>query len=159
MSIVRRSVNSLWYAIFSLIVGILLVVGGTGAATNISEIIVTVLGVLLLAFGIVNLCFGAIFYGIGQMVLGILMVCFAGPFVWAAYLILGIMMLVSGISGFVDHHNAVIVNILDIIIGVALFVTAIGIRSSWANNVTDIFFYVTGALMIVDGILILVRRH
>ena len=151
--------NSWWYAIFSIVIGILLVVGGTGAAANISQIMVTIMGVILLAFGIVNLCFGAIFYGVGELVLGILMICFAWQFVWAAYLILAIMMLVNGVSGLVDHHTSVIVNILDIIVGLALFITAIGIRTNWANEVTNIFFYVTGALMIVDGILVLVRRH
>lgn len=159
MSVTRRSMNSWWYAIFSIVIGILLVVGGTGAATNISQIMVTIMGVILLAFGIVNLCFGAIFYGVGELVLGILMICFAWQFVWAAYLILAIMMLVNGVSGLVDHHTSVIVNILDIIVGLALFITAIGIRTNWANEVTNIFFYVTGALMIVDGILVLVRRH
>jgi hypothetical protein len=134
-------------------------VGGTGEAANISQIMVTIMGVILLAFGIVNRCFGAIFYGVGELVLGILMICFAWQFVWAAYLILAIMMLVNGVSGLVDHHTSVIVNILDIIVGLALFITAIGIRTNWANEVTNIFFYVTGALMIVDGILVLVRRH
>ncbi len=159
MSVTHRSMNSWWYAIFSIVIGILLVVGGTGAAANISQIMVTIMGVILLAFGIVNLCFGAIFYGVGELVLGILMICFAWQFVWAAYLILAIMMLVNGVSGLVDHHTSVIVNILDIIVGLALFITAIGIRTNWANEVTNIFFYVTGALMIVDGILVLVRRH
>ena len=159
MSVTHRSMNSWWYAIFSIVIGILLVVGGTGAAANISQIMVTIMGVILLAFGIMNLCFGAIFYGVGELVLGILMICFAWQFVWAAYLILAIMMLVNGVSGLVDHHTSVIVNILDIIVGLALFITAIGIRTNWANEVTNIFFYVTGALMIVDGILVLVRRH
>ena len=68
MSVTHRSMNSWWYAIFSIVIGILLVVGGTGAAANISQIMVTIMGVILLAFGIVNLCFGAIFYGVGELV-------------------------------------------------------------------------------------------
>lgn len=157
---VARKVRTtpIWYAILLIILGVLLVIGGAGMAETISKVVITVMGVFLLAYGIINTLAGFTFLGILQIIFGILMICFAWFFYWLAFLVLGVILFAYGISRIAHHQGWLITNIINLIVGLAIILLSMGFKFAWAETVVQIIYIVAGALLIVDGILILVRR-
>ena len=153
--------SSLLMAIIFIVLGVMLLIGGVGAATNILMWIVFVMGIVLIVFGVLALLGGLIPVGVVELVVGILMVSFAWTLAWVAILVLGVLLLVAGIQGLGGKGNALTV-VLDIILGIALICFSLGINwgNAWFGDVwatiSNILFYVLGALMIVDGVLMLV---
>lgn len=153
----KLSNASLLYAILSIVIGVMLLVGGFGAAADIMKWVVLVMGIVLVVFGILALTSGAVTVGVVELVVGILMIVFAWTLVWLAFLILGILLLAAGIQGITKKGN-IIVTILDIVLGIALICLSLGLNWGWNATVVNVIFYITGALMIVDGILVLIKK-
>ncbi len=148
----------LWYAIVLMVVGILLIIGGSSAAESISKWMITVIGIVLAVFGILSMLGGLIGTGIVIVAFGALMITFAWLFYWLAFLILGISLLAYGIRGIAYHSGWILTNIVDLIIGVAIISLSLGFRFNWASTIIEIIYIASGALMFVDGLLILVRK-
>ncbi len=154
----RIGITPIWYAILMIVVGALLIVGGSTAAQNISSIITMIIGILLIVFGVLNIISGFVTLGVVQLVFGILMVSFAWVFYWIAFLFLGVILLAYGLQGLIRSRGWIITNIIDLIIGVAIILLALGFKFTWAATLVEIIYIVAGALLVIDGILALIRR-
>jgi len=69
------------------------------------------------------------------------------------YIALGIGLAIIGVSGIVQKQGRLVTNIVDLVIGIVLILLAFGVQGAW--SVANVFFYIVGALMIVDGIMVL----
>lgn len=144
------------YSFVMIFVGILLCVGGASSASDIMGILITVIGVLWIVFGVLDLITADLVSGILFLVLGILLVIFAWTIAWVAFLVLGILMLVYGLLGLVRKTGTVLGNILELVLGILILLIAFGNHLAW--DFANVFFYIAGALMIVEGILTLIKH-
>ena len=148
-----------WYAILLMVIGALLIIGGSGAAESITKGIITVVGVLLAAFGIVSLIAGDFIMGVVLILFGILIAVFAWFFYWLCFLILGIVLFASGVTRLVYHRGWIITNIVNLVVGVAIVLLSLGFKLEWAQVAVEILYIAAGVLLLLDGILILVKRN
>ena len=144
------------YSLVMILVGILLCVGGAASASDILGILITVIGVLWIVFGVLDLLTADLVSGILFLVLGILLVVFAWTIAWVAFLVLGILMLIYGLLGLVRKTGTVLGNILELVLGILILLIAFGNHLAW--DFANVFFYIAGALMIVDGIITLIKH-
>ena len=148
-----------WYAILLMVIGALLIIGGSGAAESITKGIITVVGVLLAAFGIVSLIAGDFIMGVVLILFGILIAVFAWFFYWLCFLILGIVLFASGVTRLVYHRGWIITNIVNLVVGVAIVLLSLGFKLEWAQVAVEALYITAGVLLLLDGILILVKRN
>lgn len=144
------------YAILLIVLGILFLVGGAGTAKNLLNIILTVGGVVLVVLGVLNLLAGLLPIGIAYLIFGVLLIAFAWTFAWIAFLTIGVLLLVNGIANLVKRRGWVVNNLIALVVGILVLLLAFGVN--WAWSFVNIIFYVVGALMIVEGILVLVKK-
>ena len=144
------------YAILLIVLGILFLVGGAGTAKNLLNIILTVGGVVLVVLGVLNLLAGLLPIGIAYLIFGVLLIAFAWPLAWIAFLAIGVLLLVNGIANLVKRRGWVVNNVIALVVGILVLLLAFGVN--WAWSFVNIIFYVVGALMIVEGILVLVKK-
>lgn len=149
----------IWYAIVLMIVGALLIVGGSTAAQNISQWMVTIIGIVLIVFGVLNAAAGFVTTGIIQILFGVLMVVFAWLFYWIAFLFLGICLFAYGIRNLAYHSGWILSNILDLVVGLAIILLSMGFKFQWAAIVVEIIYIVAGVLLFIDGLMILIKRQ
>lgn len=155
MSKSRRKISTsvAVYALLLIVLGILFLVGGAGTATHLMEILVTVMGVALIVWGVLSIAHKDVTAGIIQILVGVLLIVFSWTVIWIAYIALGIGLAIIGVSGIVQKQGRLVTNIVDLIIGIVLILLAFGVKGAW--SVANVFFYIVGALMIVDGIMVL----
>lgn len=146
--------TNLIYGLLLILFGILFIVGGAGTAQNLTAIIVTVIGALMLVYGIYGAVKGDVLGGVIEAVLGILMIVFAWTISYVAFVVIGVIFLVTGISGLVKHRGSVISNVIDLALGILAVLMACGVGFAW--DFVNIFFYILGAVMIIDGVLYLI---
>ena len=144
------------YAILLIVLGILFLVGGAGTAKNLLNIILTVGGVVLVVLGVLNLLAGLLPIGIAYLIFGVLLIAFAWTLAWIAFLAIGVLLLVNGIANLVKRRGWVVNNVIALVVGILVLLLAFGVN--WAWSFVSIIFYVVGALMIVEGILVLVKK-
>lgn len=149
----------IWYAILLMVIGILLIIGGSGAAESITKGIITVVGVLLAVFGVINAIAGFFVMGVIQILFGILIAVFAWFFYWLCFLILGIVLFASGISRLMRHQGWIVTNIVNLVVGIAIIILSLGFKFEWAQVAVEILYISAGVLLLLDGILILVKRN
>ena len=149
----------IWYAILLMVIGILLIIGGSGAAESITKGIITVVGVLLAVFGVINAIAGFFVMGVIQILFGILIAVFAWFFYWLCFLILGIVLFASGISRLMRHQGWIVTNIVNLVVGIAIIILSLGFKFEWAQVAVEILYIFAGVLLLLDGILILVKRN
>ncbi|MDD7618389.1 MAG: hypothetical protein PUJ43_00860 [Bacillales bacterium] len=144
------------YAILLIVLGILFLVGGAGTAKNLLNIILTVGGVVLVVLGVLNLLAGLLPIGIAYLIFGVLLIAFAWTLAWIAFLAIGVLLLVNGIANLAKRRGWVVNNVIALVVGILVLLLAFGVN--WAWSFVNIIFYVVGALMIVEGILVLVKK-
>lgn len=144
------------YAILLIVLGILFLVGGAGTAKNLLNIILTVGGVVLVVLGVLNLLAGLLPIGIAYLIFGVLLIAFAWTLAWIAFLAIGVLLLVNGIANLATRRGWVVNNVIALVVGILVLLLAFGVN--WAWSFVNIIFYVVGALMIVEGILVLVKK-
>ena len=155
----RIRTTPIWYAILLMVIGALLIIGGSGAAESITKGIITVVGVLLAAFGIVSLIAGDFIMGVVLILFGILIAVFAWFFYWLCFLILGVVLFASGVTRLVYHRGWIITNIVNLVVGVAIVLLSLGFKLEWAQVAVEALYITAGVLLLLDGILILVKRN
>ncbi len=148
----------IWYAIVLMIIGALLIVGGSSAAENISKWMVTVIGIVLIVFGVLSAASGLVSTGIVEILFGVLMVVFAWLFYWVAFLFLGICLFAYGIRNLALHSGFILTNIIDLIVGLAIILLSMGFRFQWNAILIEVIYIVAGAMMFIDGIMMLVGK-
>ena len=155
----RIRTTPIWYAGRLMVIGALLIIGGSGAAESITKGIITAVGVLLAAFGIVSLITGDFIMGVVLILFGILIAVFAWFFYWLCFLILGIVLFASGVTRLVYHRGWIITNIVNLVVGVAIVLLSLGFKLEWAQVAVEALYITAGVLLLLDGILILVKRN
>ena len=146
--------SSLFNAILSIIMGILFCIyrgGVIGIAT-------TIIGVLILIIGVLSLISADVIGGLIYIVLGIVIIVFGWAIAKIAIYVLAVILIVIGIMQLVGYSKQNIkgtntgmtiliyaIPIIDIVIGVLLFINL--------GGTVDWIFYVTGVLLIIDGII------
>ncbi len=153
----RKFVNRslLAYAIVMIAVGIMLLFGGVNAANQIMGIIVTLIGVVLIALGIVSILSKNLPYGIVLLAVGILVVIFAWTLAYIAFILLGVLLFAYGLDDLIKKRGSIASNLIALLIGISIILLACGSRFSW--QFLNILFYIAGALTLVDGIILLVE--
>ena len=94
--------------------------------------------------------------GIAYLIFGVLLIAFAWTLAWIAFLAIGVLLLVNGIANLVTRRGWVVNNVIALVVGILVLLLAFGVN--WAWSFVNIIFYVVGALMIVEGILVLVKK-
>ena len=155
----RIRTTPIWYAVLLMVIGALLIIGGSGAAESITKGIITAVGVLLAAFGVVSLSAGDFIMGVVVILFGILIAVFAWFFYWLCFLILGIVLFASGVTRLVYHRGWIITNIVNLVVGVAIVLLSLGFKLEWAQVAVEALYITAGVLLLLDGILILVKRN
>ena len=155
---ISKANNSLLVAIVFMILGVCLMLGGFGAASNAMNIIFTVMGIVLVALGVLSAVAGLIPLAVIELFLGVLMIIFAWTLTWVAFLVIGIYLFIVGLIGLLKKRGNSLVNIIDFIIGLLLLLRAFGVhlQGDWVGTFLNIITIVAGALLLVDGILMLI---
>lgn len=152
-----RGTNStwLWAAIARILLGILLLVGGISGAQAFVGTILTVIGVFAIVYGVISIVvLRSLPLAIIEIVIGVLLISFAWTIAWIAFLVIGVYLIAVSIRGLATSH-VIIPSILGMLAGV--FIVLIGCGVNWAWSFGNIFFYIAGALMVIDGICLLIR--
>lgn len=155
----RIRTTPIWYPVLLIVIGALLIIGGSGAAESITKGIITTVGVLLAAFGIIRLIAGDFIMGVVLILFGILIAVFAWFFYWLCFLILGVVLFASGVTRLVYHRGWIITNIVNLVVGVAIVLLSLGFKLEWAQVAVEALYITAGVLLLLDGILILVKRN
>lgn len=155
MKIGKLTLGGIWYAILLMVMGIMLIVGGVGGAQQIASVIVTVVGVIYIVMGILSIVHHGVVWGVIDIVLGVLIMSFAWTIAWVAFLVFGIILIINGFSGYAITTGGVLYKVCNIITGIMVILVACG--CGWAWSFANIFFYIAGALMLIDGILLLLK--
>ena len=117
----------------------------------------TIIGALAIIYGIFLIANKQVVAGIIYMLVGIAVILGAWLYFGYVILVIGAVMIVRGIIDLIQaskkksHAMAIVVAILTIIVGILLIV------SKWV--VLDWFFIIVGAVLIVDGILVLIGKR
>ena len=150
----KSTMGRVWYALALLVAGIMLIVGGVNGAETIMGIVVTVIGAITVVLGVMSIFTHNVLYGIVEIIFGILMISFAWTIAWVAFLVNGVMMIAYGISGLI-RRQGIFSNIVNILVGLVIVFMGAGSAAAW--DFMNVFFYVAGAMLIVDSILVLFR--
>lgn len=144
-------------AIFDIVVGILLLVGGASTFDKMMSIIVTVYAVYLIVMGVLYVVSKNVLDGIINIVFGAVLLSIGWTSIaWISTLILGIYLIIVAIySTFSVFHLFKVSSLLTLLIGILLILIACGNHFAW--QFINVFFYICGAFILVRGILTLVR--
>ena len=151
----NSKMGRVWYALALLVAGIMLIVGGVDGANTIMWIIFTVIGAITIVLGVMSICTRNILFGIVEIIFGILMISFAWTIAWVAFLVNGVMMIAYGLSGLIKRNGGIFSNIVNILVGVIIVFMGIGNKAAW--DFMNVFFYISGAMLIVDSILVMFK--
>ena len=157
---ISKANHSLWLAIVFMIFGVCLMFGGFGAAHNVLGITFTVMGIVLIVLGVLNAVIGMIPFAVAELLLGVLMIVFAWTLTWVAFLVIGVYLFIVGIAGLMNKRGNQLVNIIDFVIGLLLILNAVGYNihtdMAWVAVALNVVTIVAGALLFVDGLLLLI---
>ncbi len=149
---ISKANHSLLLAIVFMIFGVCLMFGGFGAAHNVLGITFTVMGIVLIVLGVLNAVIGMIPFAVAELLLGVLMIVFAWTLTWVAFLVIG--------AGLMNKRGNQLVNIIDFVIGLLLILNAVGYNihtdMAWVAVALNVVTIVAGALLFVDGLLLLI---
>ncbi len=150
--------KNFWTAVVLIAFGLALALGGIGAARNIANILITVIGVVLIAYGIVSiLSLGLMLVGIIEIVIGVIIIIFSWTILWIALLILGIALVVYGLRGLASNKKTYFLSSLfQLVAGILVLLVSFGNHFAW--EFVNILYIIAGTLMIVDGVLILANK-
>lgn len=145
-------------AIFDIIIGILLLVGGASAFNKMMSIIITVYAIYLIVMGAMSIAKNLLVPGIVMILAGVLLLCIGWTSIaWVATLLLGIYLLIISIYSFIKVPVFELSSIMSCLLGVLLLLIAFGNNFAW--TFANIFFYIAGALIIVRGVLQLFEKR
>ena len=156
---ISKANNSLLVAIVFMILGVCLMLGGFGAASNAMNIIFTVMGIVLVVLGVLSAVAGLIPLAVIELFLGVLMIVFAWTLTWVAFLVIGIYLFVVGLLGMMKKGGNTLASVIDFVIGLLLILRAFGVhlQGDWVGTALNIITIIAGALLLVDGVLMLIH--
>ncbi len=149
----NKKTNQILMAIFDIVIGILLLVGGASTFNQMMNIIVTVYAIYLIVIGVFYILNKNVLNGVVDILCGILLLCLGWTNIaWVATFILGIyLIIISFYTSFAILRIFRISSLLTCLIGVLLVMISFGSHFAW--SFANIFFYICGAFILVRGIL------
>ena len=151
--------NELITALALIIIGLMFIIYKGG----IISIAMSIIGVVLLALGVLDLVHGFTFLGVSKLVFGVLVLVSGWAFIAVALYILGAFLLIAGISelltvlkikvkkitlGYIAH---ILQHIVYIMVAICLFFNQGG-AISWVFTVSGLFLIVDGAIALVGAL-------
>lgn len=146
---------TLFTAIFMIVMGIGLAIGGAGFAGRVISILLTVLGVLIIVFGVLNVLGANVVYGIGEIVIGIIVIVFGWTLLWVALIVIAVLMILLGLQGLINKAP-ILSTIGQILAGVLILLLAFGNNFAW--SFVNVLYIVAGVVMAIDGLLLLLKK-
>ena len=148
-----------------IVLGISFILGQVGGFSNFLESLFIVLGVLIFAYGILdifrykNVLVGAIELIIG---VGIVFLGWGSKLTWIILIVVAVVLLILALMGlFSKKKNTmyILVCIGELVAGILLLLIAFGTRFNWGDTLVTIFFISTGVLLVIDGIALVARKY
>ncbi len=139
-------------AVFDIVIGILLLIGGASSFNKMMSIIVTVYAVYLLVIGILLVLKKLFTTGIIDILCGVVLLCLGWTNIaWISTLLLGIYLLILSLYTFVTLKIFPFSSVFTCIIGVLLILISFGNHFAW--QFVNVFFYICGAFIIIRGVM------
>lgn len=150
--------KNFWPAVILIVLGLALALGGIGAAKNIANVLITIIGVILIAYGILSIfSLGLMLLGIIEIAVGVVIIVFSWTILWVALLILGISLIIYGLRGLLGEKKAYFLSsLLQLAAGVLVLLVSFGNHFAW--EFVNVLYIIAGVLMVVDGVLILANK-
>ena len=150
--------KNFWPAVILIVLGLALALGGIGAAKNIANVLITIIGVILIAYGILSIfSLGLMLLGIIEIAVGVVIIVFSWTILWVALLILGISLIIYVLRGLLGGKKAYFLSsLLQLAAGVLVLLVSFGNHFAW--EFVNVLYIIAGVLMVVDGVLILSNK-
>lgn len=148
-----------------IVLGISFILGQVGGFSNFIESLFIVLGVLIFAYGILDIFrYKNVLVGVIELIIGvgIVFLGWGSRLTWIIIIVLAVVLLILALMGlFSKKKNTmyILICIGELIAGILLLLIAFGTKFSWSDTFVTIFFIVTGALLVIDGIALVAKRY
>ncbi len=148
-----------------IVLGISFILGQVGGFSNFIESLFIVLGVLIFAYGILDIFrYKNVLVGVIELIIGvgIVFLGWGSRLTWIIIIVLAVVLLILSLMGlFSKKKNTmyILICIGELIAGILLLLIAFGTKFSWSDTFVTIFFIVTGALLVIDGIALVAKRY
>ena len=132
---------------------------------SILDSIFTLLGILVFAYGILDIFrYKNILVGVIELIIGIVIVFFGfkSTLVWLAYIIIAVVLLILGVMGLLSKKKNtlyILICIGELLGGILLVLLMCGTKFNWGDTFVQIFFIVTGVLLVLDGIALVAKKY
>lgn len=154
----KKSVsNEMLYAIALIVMGVMLLFGGFGSAQSIVNVVIMAFGIVVIVLGVMAVLAKSLLVGIVEIAIGVIIIVLSWTLVWVAFLVAGIALVVYGVKGIYNKKN-LISSIGMLVAGAVLVVLCFGTKDNWAYQIMNVLFYVAGGFLIVDGVLLLIKK-
>jgi len=153
----KASSNELLYAVALIIMGAMLLFGGFGSAQSIVNIVIMAFGIVVIVLGVMALLAKSLIVGVVEIAIGIIIIVLAWTLTWVAFLVAGIALIVYGVKGVYNKKN-LLSSIGMLVAGGVLIALCFGSKDNWAYQITNILFYVAGGFLMLDGVLLLLKK-
>lgn len=149
----NRNLKRILLAVMDIVIGIMLLIGGAKAFNSIMSIVITVYSIYLIVVGVLLMIKHApVFLSVANLVMGILLLVLGWTKIaWIACLILGIYLIVFTIVSMTKMRKLHLAKVITLFIGIMLMLIALGNNFAW--NFVNVFFYISGALILVQGVM------
>ena len=148
-----------------IVLGISFILGQVGGFSNFIESLFIVLGVLIFAYGILDIFrYKNVLVGVIELIIGvgIVFLGWGSRLTWIIIIVLAVVLLILALMGlFSKKKNTmyILICIGELIAGILLLLIAFGTKFSWSDTFVTIFFIVTGALLVIDGIALVAKKY
>ena len=157
MKNLTKTQSTIIYAIIMIALGVAFIIGGVDTAGSIMGIVVTIIGALTIVSGVFSIFTFQPIVGAIEIAVGIVLIVFAWTIAWIAFFIFGFGLAIYGFMGIIKKNGSIIANICALGIGILIVCMGFGVKGAW--DFINVFYYVVGALMIIDGVIMLFRRN
>lgn len=149
----NQKLKRILLAVMDILIGIMLLCGGANAFNRIMSIIITVYSIYLIVMGVMLMINHApIFLSVANLVMGILLLILGWTKIaWIGCLILGIYLIAFTLASLFRLGKLHLAQVITLFIGVMLMLIALGNNFAW--SFVNVFFYISGALILVQGVL------
>ena len=145
--------SRLLLAIGLIAMGILLIVGGVSSVQQLISIAITVIGVVFIVLGLIDVLHKDYPVGFFRIVIGIVVILLGWFLYWIAFIVYAAITLLAAIGTLLDKNSDKFGAIVQIVVSVFMLLFAFGSKFAW--SIANILTYVTGAIMILDGLYVL----
>ena len=145
----KKSDSAIASALLYIVLGVLLII----FKSQTLGWAMTIAGVVFIISGVLDLIKGNVVGGAVSLIIGIAILVLGWTAVKIVLLVLGILMIVKGLISLIQAFKRKKKNILAIIFALLTMVAGGLIIFGYASSIVDTVLWVTGILLVVDGVL------